>query len=38
VSEDFRRLCAISFLDASLLDKLDSWSFLGGVSTVATRN
>jgi hypothetical protein len=29
-------MCTISFLDASLLEKLDFWFCLGGVSTAAT--
>jgi hypothetical protein len=33
-----RCLCAVSFLEASLLEKLDFWCCLGGVSTAATRN
>jgi hypothetical protein len=33
-----RRLCVVSFMEASLLEKLDFWCCLGGVSTAATRN
>jgi hypothetical protein len=32
------RLCIVSFLEASLLEKLDFWCYLGGVSTVTTKN
>jgi hypothetical protein len=31
-------LCVVSFLEASLLEKLDFWCCLGGVSAAATRN
>jgi hypothetical protein len=31
-------LCTVSFLEASLLEKLDFWCCLGGVCTTATRN
>jgi hypothetical protein len=34
-----RRLCTVSFLEASLLEKLDFGCYLGGVgSATATRN
>jgi hypothetical protein len=33
-----RHLCAASFLKASLLEKLEIWCCLGGVSTVVARN
>jgi hypothetical protein len=33
-----RRLCTVSFLEASLLEMLDFWCCLGGVSAAATRN
>jgi hypothetical protein len=32
------RLCTVSFLKASLLEKLDFRCSLGGVSVAATRN
>jgi hypothetical protein len=32
------RLCVVSFLETSLLEKLDFWCCLDGVSTAATRN
>jgi hypothetical protein len=34
----WRCLCTISFLEASLLEKLDFWCCIGCVSTIATRN
>jgi hypothetical protein len=33
-----RRLCNISFLETSLLEKLHFWCCLGGVSVAATGN
>jgi hypothetical protein len=34
----WRCLCTVSFLEASLLEKLDFWCCLGGVSAAATWN
>jgi hypothetical protein len=31
------RLCNVSFLEASLLEKLDFWCCIGGVSTASTK-
>jgi hypothetical protein len=33
-----RRLCTVSFLEASLLEKLDFWCCLGGVNVAALGN
>jgi hypothetical protein len=33
-----QRLCTVPFLEASLLEKLDFWCCLGGVSTAVLRN
>jgi hypothetical protein len=33
-----RRLCVVSFLEASLLEKMNFWCCPGGVSTAASRN
>jgi hypothetical protein len=30
--------CTVSFLETSLLEKLDFWCYLGGVSVAGTRN